>query len=132
MDPNNKAVEHFVKNLEKMIDEEAEKKDQEGNRFEFDGETGELIVNANPQPSRPTTASDDHVGIFNPSDVRQLFVVESDADDNHSQREGEKYRQFITKMYRLVSQQSEPEEAIVDVLDKVAMLLKVKVRQAKI
>ncbi|GMI14470.1 hypothetical protein TrVE_jg9742 [Triparma verrucosa] len=126
VDPNNKAVEHFVKNLEKMIDEEAEKKDQEGNRFEFDGETGELIVNANLQPSRPTTASDDHVGIFNPSDVRQLFVVESDADDNHSQREGEKYRQFITKMYRLVSQQSEPEEAIVDVLDKVAMLLKVK------
>ncbi|GMI16544.1 hypothetical protein TrLO_g10801 [Triparma laevis f. longispina] len=124
VDPNNKAVEHFVKNLEKMIVEEGERKEEEGEKFEFDGETGELLQKTEQAPW-PTTATD-HVGIFNPADVQQLFVVESDADDNHSQREGEKYRQFITKMYRLVSQQNEPEEAIVDVLDKVAMLLKVK------
>jgi hypothetical protein len=60
-----------------------------------------------------------HTGIFTVSDVRPFFRPPSDnypKADNH----------FVLKLYSLVEAQSEPEEAIVDLLDKTILLLGTK------
>ena len=59
----------------------------------------------------------EYFGLFNANDVKPLFHKPLEEEDPATTRV--RFNPFITKMYRLVSKQSEPEEAIVDVLDKV-------------
>ena len=146
------SLDQYIHKIASSMERDEEKKAAEEDRFELvDGEVSRRTsqdvdstsisdaVNTN-GPSqlvgrpktftRPTTA-EEHVGIFNPHDVKQLFedgaLDEDDEDDERNRlKRKEKYNPFVTKLYRLVAQQSEPEEAIVDVLDKVSMLLKVK------
>ena len=66
----------------------------------------------------------DYYGLFNPGDIKPLFHDPNEPEEPSATQS--RFNPFITKLYRLVSKQSEPEEAIVDVLDKVSMLLKIK------
>ena len=76
-------VDHYVHNIAESIERDEEKKASEEDRFELN-EHGELVQRPNTF-SAPTMA-EEHVGIFNPHDIRLLFREAEDADEGGDER----------------------------------------------
>lgn len=131
-----RIIENFLRNLQisKSNEEQQRQRKQELLALAASLENEELGATnkdddnssvASPPPSADKIKEDlnlvfydsEYFGLFNANDVKPLFHKPLEKEDPATTKV--RFNPFITKMYRLVSKQSEPEEAIVDVLDKV-------------